>query len=556
MKRVFVVLLFLLGCEISDAPSFDPLAPTDPSLFPCEPACAPAFACEDGVCVPRCDPACPEGTACQSDGTCDASLADGAGDDFERNPCGGFGELSGTPGTSCGPCNTGRWLCETENLAVCIDPEGLNACGGCGALAGEPGTVCADEQRWACTPGGEVQCVDWFDANPCLGTADLNGAFPGRACGDCNEGFYRCAGVNEVQCELPTVGSGLCACQPGVSPPVACGTDAGLCERGVRFCGDDGLYGACVVGAAGEGCETDASCGQGVCVDEQVDPYESLDDACVRLGDEACTRRVCRTPETSYSCDSDLDCLPEWACARGACRRMVRRPTDERCNGVDDDCDGLIDDDHQRANVCGACPYNMMLLVNSTREYGRRRVCIDIFEAARPDASAEAMGEETRWALSQAYVMPWSDVSADEAVAACAGAAYNTQIPGGVAERRLCVVDEWQLACNIEGHNFPYGEAFEPRRCNDASTGTSPVPTTAMQDCQYTVPGGVFPIWDFSGNVAEWIRGDEGTFLAGGSFADTGDALSCGAVATRVDTPNAAGFRCCVGAIARDEPAE
>ena len=552
MRSLWLVFALAWGCGDSDAPDFRRLDPTDPSQFPCEPACAPSYACDDGQCVPACEPDCPAGTTCQLDGSCLASLDAGPGEDFERNSCGGFGSLEGVPGTTCGPCGTGHWLCETENVVVCADPVGRNACGFCGELPGEPGVQCDDEKRWACTPDGDLQCMPWFDANACLGTVDLGDAVPGRPCGACNEGYYVCDGLNATVCEIPELAPSECDCTVGVSPPVACGTAAGVCERGVRFCGPDGRYGACVASALGASCTSDAECGEGVCIPELVDPNESITDACTALGDAACQRRVCRVPELSYGCETDADCRPGSACALGACSRMVYRPTPERCNGVDDDCNGLIDDDDRRTEICGSCPFNMMLVVNAEREFGRIRLCIDIFEAARPDATDVSAGVDESRAVSRAGLIPWTGLTAEEAVAACAAEGYNAAIPGGVAERRLCVVDEWPLACNLEGCDYPYGgEDFMPGACHDASSGsTSAAPTASFAGCGYTVPGGSFPNWDFSGNVAEWIRGEGGTWVAGGSFLDTGDALSCGAVepGPAAGAPNV-GFRCCAGAI-------
>ena len=52
---------------------------------------------------------------------------------------------------------------------------------------------------------------------------------------------------------------GVCECEPG-APPIPCGTDAGICDRGLRFCGTDGFYGACVLADLGAACDTDDDC--------------------------------------------------------------------------------------------------------------------------------------------------------------------------------------------------------------------------------------------------------------------------------------------------------
>ncbi|MCB9506938.1 MAG: putative metal-binding motif-containing protein [Myxococcales bacterium] len=36
------------------------------------------------------------------------------------NGCGGCGPLEGSPGRPCGPCNTGRWVCDGANAVECV----------------------------------------------------------------------------------------------------------------------------------------------------------------------------------------------------------------------------------------------------------------------------------------------------------------------------------------------------------------------------------------------------------------------------------------------------
>lgn len=553
MKRLLVLFFALFACGESELPPSPSTTDGRNTVFGCEPECAPGFACDDGTCVPACEPICPEGTTCQPDGSCEFDLGPGPGEDFERNSCGGLGELEGLPGTECGPCETGRWLCETENNVTCADPIGLNACGVCGELEGIPGGICAEESRWACNEDGTLACVSWFDANPCLGTTALEGV-PGRPCGDCHEGYYVCDGRNESSCVIPDDAPLVCECESGVSPVIECGTVAGLCERGVRYCEPDGLYGACVRADLGESCLEDVDCPANyLCIDEQTRPVETRFDECVIGTEPSCARRVCRLPVGEISCTSDDQCINRSACAGGVCRPLVVRPNREFCDSLDNNCDGRIDDDEDRTEICGSCPYNMMLVVNIHREFGRRRICVDRYEASRPDATATAMGEDTAYSRPVAGVIPWHGVSAEEAVAACAGAEYNAQIPGGVAERRLCVVDEWPVACNIEEYDYPWGDGFVPGRCHDASVGSlSPAPTGSFPDCDNIVPGGTFPNFDFPGNVAEWVRGEDGALLAGGSFRD-GDssALACESVEDfDGEIDNHIGFRCCAATIA------
>ncbi len=136
---------------------------------------------------------------------------------------------------------------------------------------------------------------------------------------------------------------------------------------------------------------------------------------------------------------------------------------------------------------------------------------------------------------------------------ACVGAEDNAQIPGGVAERRLCVVDERLIACDIEEYDYPWGDELVPGRCHDGSVGSlSPALVASFPECDNIVPGGPFPNFDFPGNVAEWVRGEDGALLAGGSFRDgESSALACESVAEfDGEIGNHVGFRCCAATVA------
>jgi hypothetical protein len=105
-------------------------------------------------------------------------------------------------------------------------------------------------------------------------------------------------------------------CEPGEVLP--CGTDEGACTRGERTCDAEGTFGACDgVGPANEVCN-------------------GLDD----------------------DCDGQVDDIPgQLECGRGRCRHAVplcedgavpvcdpfEGAEDEVCNGIDDDCDGMVD---------------------------------------------------------------------------------------------------------------------------------------------------------------------------------------------------------------------
>jgi eukaryotic-like serine/threonine-protein kinase len=103
--------------------------------------------------------------------------------------------------------------------------------------------------------------------------------------------------------------------------------------------------------------------------------------------------------------------------------------------------------------------------------------CIDLYEY--PNVKGE---------------LPWVYVGWKPAKQACASRG-----------RRLCSEDEWVRACGgDEGWLYPYGDEFEPERCNDT--------VDPVGDESQKAGGGAFPdcvsphgVYDMEGNVSEWV---------------------------------------------------
>ncbi|MFT4705953.1 MAG: hypothetical protein ACI81R_003669 [Bradymonadia bacterium] len=545
---LWFALLALPSCGDANPPEVGPET-IDNTPFPCEQACPQSFACDDGVCVPSCDPQCPAGTACQLDGSCAATLSDGPSDAVQLNPCGGPTALEGLPGDPCGPCGDGRFVCQSESRLVCVDPVGLNRCGGCGEIPADPGEAC-DDGRWGCTLDNELVCSPSNTVNDCGGVEALEHP-PGRPCGACNAGAFVCDGPNRSGCRDadPAPAPATCMCDPDETPWLPCGTDVGACGAGVRPCLGTGTWGPCVSVPRGAECATDAECEAGFCLQEAVHPFASLQDDCVEGDEAACARSTCRDPSVGVVCGTNDDCDSRQACAGGFCLTLAPPATDERCNGIDDDCDGLIDNDDRREEICGVCPFNTLLITNVERDFGRRRVCVDVIEATRLDATDIEPGVRTDLSLPRFGVLPWEGATPTQAIAACGGKGYNEQIPGGVVPRRLCVRDEWRLACGASDVSYPYGDTYVAGSCNDAAITPNRLHVTAnYRECAYIQPRGRFPHYDVVGNLAEYVRGDDGLVLVGGSYqtseasCETQTALT----ASRVDGgAEGVGFRCC-----------
>jgi hypothetical protein len=108
----------------------------------------------------------------------------------------------------------------------------------------------------------------------------------------------------------------------GESRPIACGT--------VSDCGDGEL---CVQSACTVACAADSDCPAG----------------------RACVAGVC-----AAECSADADCATSQVCVNGLCiAHTTCAPAAEVCDGVDNDCDGVIDNGAICSNggtcVAGAC---------------------------------------------------------------------------------------------------------------------------------------------------------------------------------------------------------
>lgn len=413
-----------------------------------------------------------------------------------------------------------------------------------------------------------------------------------------------CDGVIDEGCcdaSLPLTGVGAganqgCNCSQG--QVFACGTETGTCTRGVRICHASDQRAAelpcyevkSVPAADLEECDPEQYVWEEgdtrVCVTERVSIFEDLDDeTCASPDAVGCTRSVWRElvdVDASASCGSDADCDGggnEVCALDGICRPVNVVPTAEMCNGLDDNCDGSVDNHYGSASgsPCGDCPFNTVRVEarsQPTTSSPANHYCVDVYEASRPDATADNAGSETSHAVSQRDVLPWTNVTALDAHQACGAFELREKLdlPAQhisrvrmVPTKTLCEPHIWAQACagqRYEGNNqtslpmypFPFDSEEDVLSgfCNVTGGAGGLLPTSTMVDCWkknaafpdanfddcVDSPNGncrVNPV-DMIGNAMEWTA-NVGAFngqnvdaarviLMGASYAETG-GMTC-----------------------------
>ncbi|MFT7623033.1 MAG: hypothetical protein ACI9WU_002210, partial [Myxococcota bacterium] len=313
---------------------------------------------DDGVCSP-----------CQADANCpnpgDACLPLDGGM-FCGRDC-GEGNVYGTP--------TG--FCPDGFACVAADASMQDASMQCQPVS--KSCTCLDpndgQQRTCVAQNDDGLCFGQQTCDPSLGWSDCTAPVPaveicndldddcnsaiddvqgrGDACaldsafGSCPGVMDCAAGIDALQCVGPTPTEDLCDyadndCDDEIDEDypslyVSCSVGAGICQRfGFEECTADALATECNVTAGEEGVETcnglDDDC------DGQVDEdFDGLNTVCT-VGTGACAATglvICQADGSATQCSVE----PLSAEA-------------ELCNGLDDDCDGQIDEDIANAPLC------------------------------------------------------------------------------------------------------------------------------------------------------------------------------------------------------------
>ena len=338
------------------------------------------------------------------------------------------------------------------------------------------------------------------------GYHDLNGAaIDGCEYACTAQGAEDCDGVDD-DCDGETD-------EAPMTPPITC-LDQGVCANVSPRCQNGGWE--CPYPSTYQASETLCDNLDNDCNGSVDEPFPNKNQPCVT------GNGVCRSNGVII-------------CSAGGggteCSATAGSPTEDpevSCDGLDNDCDGQVDEDIP----LGA----EMVQVDMG---GGNTFYIDVYEASRPDATDSERGYDTNYACSRPDVLPWDDITWDEAKTACEARG-----------KRLCTDAEWSYACGgSAADDYPYGTAYQAATCNEFDQYGDVLETGQMSSCESSLN-----VFDLSGNVAEWADCEDSRDcrfvkpIFGGDYDDTIEVLltcwfrnNAGPQYHQVGV----GFRCC-----------
>ncbi len=271
------------------------------------------------------------------------------------------------------PCQVGVGECLTSGVYVCSE-GGLEICG---AEPGQPMDELCNGLDDDCD--GAVD-EGYFVGAPCVGLgtcgagtleclADGTGTLCTTAPGGSEDAsvLEACGDNADNDCD-GSVDEG-CECDPG-DMKVCGSSEVGECQKGMQTCDNNGVWGDClgavepsdeICDGADNDCDGEKdegllnACGQ--CGDAPVEVCDGVDNDCDGQVDELFVN-------LGKPCQVGVgECLTSgvYVCSEGGleiCGAEPGQPMDELCNGLDDDCDGAVDEGYFVGAPCvglGTC---------------------------------------------------------------------------------------------------------------------------------------------------------------------------------------------------------
>jgi len=463
---------------------------------------------EEDVCVPSC-----AGKQCGDDGCggdCGACWADEA--------C--FFGFCADAGEAGGPCDEDS---DCDDDTPCIEFEGVQRC----APACDPFGEDTCPEGWTCvSPEGDAPfCLPPCQAATCEELeaecgAPSDGCFGALDCGTCGD-HEECTEAFTCVCLWESCGD-LC-CPQGI-PCIG-----GVCHDGPPPCdppcpdGQTCVDGACcaLTDATCDGVDEDcdgqtdddwsgaATCGVGVCAEGATPAtcLEGVETPCEPGPPAADVDETCDGADDDCDGGIDEDYAPDGTCGVGACQtgnvasacvdgnEFPCQPgeplgdTDPTCDGADDDCDGVADEDYVSATICGT-GWCKVTATPSACTDGVETPCIPGPAASPVDDTCNGVDDDCNGDTDEDYLIdPSCGVGvclAFNAPSSCAGGVETPCVPGAPLAAQDLTCDGMDDDCDgLEDEDYvPQVE------CGMGWCKVSAVPSTCLDGVETAcVPG-------------------------------------------------------------------